>query len=179
MKIQFDPKQQFQLDAVSAALDIFDGQPLEQPEFSVIHQEEDVGLFRGQLRTELGVGNRLTLSDEQLRNNVRAIQERNDIDHAGNEVALESWPILGADGEFIRHAYHYSVEMETGTGKTYVYLRTVFELSRRSGFRSSSSLFRVSRSAKECLRISTSPVSTFARSTTTLSLNPSSTTQNG
>ena len=43
MKIQFDPKQQYQLDAVSAVVDIFDGQPLEQPEFSVIHQEEDIG----------------------------------------------------------------------------------------------------------------------------------------
>ena len=135
MKIQFDPKQQYQLDAVAAAVDLFDGQPLEQPEFSVIHQEEDIGLFRGQLRTELGVGNRLTLSDEQLRTNVRAIQERNDIDHFGPEVVLESWPILGAEGEFLRHAYHYSIEMETGTGKTYVYLRTIFELSRRYGFK--------------------------------------------
>src|SRR6185295_2744414 len=33
-----------------------------------------------------------------------------------------------------RHCPHFSVEMETGTGKTYVYLRTVFELSRRYGF---------------------------------------------
>ncbi len=134
MKIQFDPTQQYQLDAVSAVLDIFEGQPLEQPEFSVIHQEEDIGLFRGQLRTELGVGNRLTLSDDQLKSNVRAIQDRNDIDNPG-ETALESWPILGPEGEFVRHAYHYSVEMETGTGKTYVYLRTVFELSRRYGFK--------------------------------------------
>ena len=32
MKIQFDPKQQYQLDAVAAVVDVFDGQPLEQPE---------------------------------------------------------------------------------------------------------------------------------------------------
>jgi len=134
MKIQFDPKQEYQLDAVSAVVDIFDGQPLERPEFSVIHQEEDVGLFRGQLRTELGVGNRLALSDDQLKSNVRSIQDRNDIDNLGDSP-LEAWPILGAEGELLRQAYHYSVEMETGTGKTYVYLRTIFELSRRYGFK--------------------------------------------
>jgi type III restriction enzyme len=33
-----------------------------------------------------------------------------------------------------RNCPHFSVEMETGTGKTYVYLRTIFELSRRYGF---------------------------------------------
>src|SRR6185437_8081700 len=123
MKIQFDPKQQYQLDAVSAVIDIFEGQPLEQPEFSVIHQEEDTGLFRGQIRTELGVGNRLTLPEDQLVHNVRLIQERNDIDHPGSNVPLESWPILGSNSGVDRHCYHYSVEMETGTGKTYVYLR--------------------------------------------------------
>ena len=34
---------------------------------------------------------------------------------------LEAWPILGSAGELLRHCYHFSVEMETGTGKTYVY----------------------------------------------------------
>ena len=48
MKIQFDPKQQYQLDAVSAVVDIFEGQPLEQPDSSIL-QEEDIGLFRGPL----------------------------------------------------------------------------------------------------------------------------------
>ena len=109
-------------------MDIFEGQPLENPDFSVIHQEQDIGLFRGQLRTELGVGNRLTLSDDQLKSNVRSIQDRNDIDNPG-DLPLEAWPILGSEGELIRQAPHFSVEMETGTGKTYVYLRTIFELS--------------------------------------------------
>jgi len=135
MKIQFDPKQQYQLDAVSAVVDIFDGQPLEQPEFSVIHQEEGIGLFRGQVRTELGVGNRLTLADEQLTKNVRAIQDRHDIDYTATALQLDAWPILGEEGQFLRKCFHYSVEMETGTGKTYVYLRTIFELSRRYGFK--------------------------------------------
>src|SRR6266511_3043775 len=118
MKIQFDPKQQYQLDAVSAVIDIFEGQPLEQPEFAVIHQQEGVGLFQGQTQSELGVGNQVTINADDLRKNVRAVQERNDIEISDPKAPLEAWPILGSDGEFLRHCFHYSVEMETGTGKT-------------------------------------------------------------
>lgn len=135
MKIQFDPKQQYQLDAVSAVVDIFEGQPLEQPEFSVIHQQEGVGLFQGQTQSELGLGNQVTINADDLRKNVRTVQERNDIEISDSDAPLEAWPILGSDGGFLRYCYHYSVEMETGTGKTYVYLRTIFELSRRYGFK--------------------------------------------
>ena len=127
MKIQFDAHQQYQLDAVAAVVDLFDGQP-QQPEYSVVYQQGDSGLFAGQEQTELGVGNQLLLSDELLRKNTRAIQERNDIDIAAGDAPLEAWPLAG------RHCPHFSVEMETGTGKTYVYLRTIFELATRYGF---------------------------------------------
>jgi type III restriction enzyme len=135
MKIQFDAQQQYQLDAVSAVVDIFDGQPLEQPEFAVIQTGEGIGLFGGQAQTEIGVGNRLSITPDDFHKNVREVQERNDIDIPDQNAALESWSILGSAGEFVRPCYHFSVEMETGTGKTYVYLRTIFELSRRYGFK--------------------------------------------
>jgi type III restriction enzyme len=135
MKFQFDAQQQYQLDAVSAVVDIFDGQPLEQPEFAVLQTGQGVGLFEGQLQTEIGVGNRLVVTADSLLKNVRSIQERNEIEVPGLNAELESWPILGAAGEFVRYCHHFSVEMETGTGKTYVYLRTIFELSRRYGFK--------------------------------------------
>lgn len=135
MKIQFDAQQQYQLEAVSAILDIFDGQPLEQPDFAVIQAGEGSGLFEGQAQTEVGVGNRMSLTPDELRTNVRAIQNRNDIDIPDPNAELESRPILGSAGEVVRHCCHFSVEMETGTGKTYVYLRTIFELSRRYGFK--------------------------------------------
>ena len=52
MKIQFDATQQYQIDAVASVVDIFDGQPLEQPDFSVIFEEENTGLFSGQMRSD-------------------------------------------------------------------------------------------------------------------------------
>ncbi len=130
MKIQFDPKQEYQLDAVNAVVELFDGQPLEKPDYSVIFQTMDTELFAGQARTELGVGNKLHVGADKLLENLKRVQERNDLDLA-DEVQAWSWS--GANESL--WCPHFSVEMETGTGKTYVYLRTIFELSRKYGFK--------------------------------------------
>ena len=91
-------------------------------------------MFSGQTRTELGVGNRLLLAEEKLLTNARGIQTRNDIEIANPAATLEAWELFDAAMNTPRRCPHFSVEMETGTGKTYVYLRTIFELSRRYGF---------------------------------------------
>ena len=134
MKLQFDANQQFQLDAVASVVDLFDGQPQGPPEFSVIRTPEHGELFAGQERTELGVGNRLLVAEDRLRANAREIQERNDIEMPDAGAALEAWELFDIPANQTRRCPHFSVEMETGTGKTYVYLRTIFELSRRYGF---------------------------------------------
>lgn len=134
MKIQFDANQQFQLDAIEAVTDLFDGQPQSAPEYAVIDVGKGTGLFAGQQQTELGVGNQLLVSAEKLQANVRAIQTRNDIDVANPKAALEAWELFDMPASQTRLCPHFSVEMETGTGKTYVYLRSIFELSRRYGF---------------------------------------------
>jgi type III restriction enzyme len=134
MKLQFDPNQSFQLDAVTAIADLFEGQPQTAPEYAVIDLPSMGDLFAGQERTELGVGNRLWLAEDRLRENLRAIQTRNDIDVADPAAAVEAWELLDTPAHQTRRCPHFSVEMETGTGKTYVYLRTIFELSRRYGF---------------------------------------------
>ena len=72
----------------------------------------------GLFQTELGMGNRLMLPDDEILKNVQAIQEANDIEKV---AALQG--------------REFSIEMETGTGKTYVYLRTIFELNKTYGFR--------------------------------------------
>ena len=134
MKLQFDPKQPFQLDAMAAVTEIFDGQPQGAPEYAVIDMGAHGELFAGQTRTELGVGNRLLLAEDKLRSNTRTIQIRNDIEVDDPDVALEAWELFDGPANQSRPCPHFSVEMETGTGKTYVYLRTIFELSRRYGF---------------------------------------------
>src|SRR5437773_10083439 len=134
MKLQFDPNQEFQADAVAAVADLFNGQPVGAPEYAVIDVGDMGGLFSGQDRTEVGIGNRLLLAEDKLRENLRAIQTRNDIDVADPAVAPEAWDLFDGPANQARRCAHFSVEMETGTGKTYVYLRTIFELSRRYGF---------------------------------------------
>lgn len=119
MKIKFDSRQQYQIDAVNAVVDIFDGQPLHQGDYEFRLESAYSGqLLSGQVQTELGMGNSLLLNDEVILKNIHKIQDENDI---------EQIPEL--------QGYHFSVEMETGTGKTYVYLRTVFELSQKYGFK--------------------------------------------
>ena len=64
MKFHFDPNQQYQLDAVNSIISIFEGQPLEHGDLSFTIDEKD-WLFQTD-----GVGNRLTLSEEQILENV-------------------------------------------------------------------------------------------------------------
>jgi len=134
MKLQFDANQTFQIDAIAAITDLFEGQPQGASEYSVINVGEWGGLFAGHDRTELGLGNRLLLSEEKLQANTRLIQTRNDIELDNPAAHLEGWELFDYTANSSRHCPHFSVEMETGTGKTYVYLRTIFELSRRFGF---------------------------------------------
>lgn len=134
MKLQFDANQPFQLDAMAAVTDLFDGQPQGAPEYSVINMGSGTGLFAGQQQTELGAGNQLLVSADMLLATARAIQTRNDIEVTDVAAPLESWELFDGPANQARACPHFSVEMETGTGKTYVYLRTIFELSRRYAF---------------------------------------------
>ena len=119
MKLQFNANKQFQLDAIAAVTDLFDGQPLGAPEYSVIHVADWGGMYSGQAQTELGMGNSLLLPDDKLRTNTRAVQNRNDIEAPETPTALEAWELFDPAANSSRLCPHFSVEMETGTGKTY------------------------------------------------------------
>jgi type III restriction enzyme len=168
VKLQFDPNQSFQLDAVAAVTDLFDGQPQGAPEYAVINLGSMEGLFAGQERGELGVGNRLLMAEDRLRENLRAIQLRNDIEVADQAAAPEAWELFDGSAHQARPCPHFSVEMETGTGKTYVYLR--HGLRAVAALRLpevSSSSCRAWRFARASSRTSRSPRSTSERCTTT------------
>jgi len=129
MKLQFDPKQEYQIAAVSAIVDLFDGQPICEGDFSITIDAGLAGIFGGQLQTELGVGNRLLVDREKILENLHSVQERNDLD-PDKSLLPELYELDKAPAPL-----NFSVEMETGTGKTYVYLRTIFELSLKYGFK--------------------------------------------
>jgi len=118
VNFKFDANQQYQLDAVQAVVDLFKGQPGNRGAFEISFSE----LIRGELslqQRELGLGNHLQVPDEELETNLDVVRRRNNI------FMQESIRSKGMN---------FSVEMETGTGKTYVYLRTIFELHKECGF---------------------------------------------
>ncbi len=113
MKLKFDPSLDYQRRAINAVLEVFDGQPIGQSPFETSSTAcDDLEL------SELGLGNNISLSDDQFLENVRRVQESN---------RIEKTPAL--------QGREFSIEMETGTGKTYVYLRTIFELAEKYGLR--------------------------------------------
>ncbi|MFN9968913.1 MAG: DEAD/DEAH box helicase family protein, partial [Phycisphaerae bacterium] len=116
-------------------VDLFDGQPRSESTSSPLRLQDYGVLFRGQAQSELGVGNHLILDEGRLRQNTRAVQMRNDIEVADEQAALSAWELRDEPANTMRRCPHFAVEMETGTGKTYVYLRTIRELSRRYGWR--------------------------------------------
>ncbi|MBI1924476.1 DEAD/DEAH box helicase family protein [Candidatus Poribacteria bacterium] len=130
MKLQFDSSQEYQLAAIRAVVDIFEGQPLAKGDFELSFAMEGSSLAL----TEKGVGNQLVLNEEQLLQNVRAVQERNGIAPSG---ALERCRYVKNQetGETDFIPLNFTVEMETGTGKTYTYLRTIYELNKVYGFK--------------------------------------------
>ena len=117
MKFHFEPNLDFQLQAIKAVCDLFRGQEVCRTEFTVTRDPAEVQARLGFAESDLGIGNRLTLLDEEILENLKAIQLYN---------GLRPSEVLDS-GDF-------TVEMETGTGKTYVYLRTILELNKRYGF---------------------------------------------
>ncbi len=110
MKLKFK-NQDFQTHAVNAVIDLFTGQEHTRSTFSV--DSGDMDSFLG----DLGVGNVLRINDASLTENMHAVQKRNNL------------PLTDkAD------SHQFCIEMETGTGKTYVYTKTIFELNRKYGF---------------------------------------------
>lgn len=121
IKFQFDPDQEYQLAAVRSVVDLFEGHTPYRPGF--LGSEEIVPNIRAD---EM-------LYDSDLRTNLEYVQNANGLPVTG-ELEKESGMILEGIGVDSHDFPQFTVEMETGTGKTYVYLRTIYELNKHYGF---------------------------------------------
>lgn len=90
MKLQFDPNQQFQLDAVSAAADLFEGQLKTNPSILLLKRAHSDTCSQAMQQTELAIGNRISITEDNLKKNLRTIQLRNDIETIQANLKLGS-----------------------------------------------------------------------------------------
>lgn len=119
MKLKF-VDQPYQTEAVNSICDIFDGCELKDSLFT-IDISRDIQMYK-RAETEgvsylLGHSNKLSIENDILLKNIQDIQENNDIQRT---KSLQN--------------NNFTIEMETGTGKTYVYIKTILELNKRYGF---------------------------------------------
>jgi len=121
MKLKFK-RQQFQADAVNAVVDCFEGQPNELSKFML---DKGIDLKTAQLdlikelSDEIGFKNKkIVLSESEVFANIKKVQQQQGI--------RQSTKLEGK--------YNLTIEMETGTGKTYAYIKTMFELNQKYGW---------------------------------------------
>lgn len=121
MKLKF-VDQQYQTDAVNSIVDIFEGCEVKKSLFTIDYSDskyynKDFGITGEGVSYFTGHANKASIDDFTMLENVQRIQEENDIQRT---KSLEN--------------KNFTVEMETGTGKTYVYTKTILELNKRYGF---------------------------------------------
>jgi len=111
MKFEFDANQDYQRTAIDAVVNLFEGQRYVHPDFTWDDRTTQL----------TAIPNRLDLDPTQIESNLTAVQDANAIAQH-SELPTNGCP-------------NFSVEMETGTGKTYIYLRTALELFQNYGMR--------------------------------------------
>ena len=137
MKLQFK-EQQFQKDAVKAIVDCFEGQPLKTNRFTLERSKEiirkakqaAIGVkeisFEKEIFEEIGYRNStIQISEQHILENIRKIQSTGEL-HESTSIERPR--------EDTNRSYHLTIEMETGTGKTYTYIRTMYELHKKYGW---------------------------------------------
>lgn len=121
LKLQFDPNQEYQLSAINSVVDLFDGLSFSRKNFITLDE-----ITPNILPDEI-------LFDSALLDNLRVVQRRNNIPE-NTDLASDDGMVLEEAGNESWCFPSFTVEMETGTGKTYIYLRTIYELNVKYGF---------------------------------------------
>lgn len=120
MEIKFEKGLDYQRDAINSIVNIFAGQEICKSNFTV-YSPEYIAKQTTMEMNDIGFANKLQLTESQIIENVQKIQL-----HNGLKPSLSN--------EIDKGLYDFSVEMETGTGKTYVYLRSIMDMNRKYGF---------------------------------------------
>jgi len=138
MKLQFK-EQQFQIQAVKAVVDCFAGQPQETNRFTlertkdIIRKAKAVASgdtqsqldYEAEVMERIGYRNRpIFITENQILKNIQEVQQSNDL--------FQSEIIERPNAE--KTSYNLTIEMETGTGKTYTYIRSMYELHKQYGW---------------------------------------------
>lgn len=135
MKLKFDKDQPHQQRAIQSVIALFEGQHLNS---QYAYASSDSGSIQF---TETGIGNQLTLTEEELLVNLNKVQTGNNLRTDEIAAVIEKlWYNESTDGNVSASPVatgfpNFSIEMETGTGKTYVYLRSIYELNKVYGFK--------------------------------------------
>lgn len=119
MKLRFK-HQKFQEDAVKATCDIFTGQINSEHKFLADQGDLSDTLFAQEERTGFGNAD-ISLQDAQLLKNLHEVQGLQNIARNSKIERLNNRPV-------------FTIEMETGTGKTYTYIKTMYELNKQYGW---------------------------------------------
>lgn len=136
IKIKFEANQQHQIKAVESVLGLFKGMPKQETVFQL---GDDIipNLPAYQVLEEHWLDDNLREVQNEFNNYTASIGSSSRIVHPDIRLQVDDGFLLEDVGEdFENHRYPtYTVDMETGTGKTYVYLRTIHELRKNYGFR--------------------------------------------
>lgn len=134
MKLQFK-EQQFQINAVKAVVDCFKGQFEGTNRFTLERSADLIRRAKAAANAEfefdtdllenIGYRNRaINITEGQILENIHQVQQ-------GNDVLLSTQIERPKN---IKLGYNLTIEMETGTGKTYTYIRTMYELHKSYGW---------------------------------------------
>lgn len=129
MTLQFT-HQAYQERAVQSVVQVFDGQPLATGEFELVSSTASVN-YAG----DGSIGNSLVLTEQQVLENVHKVQASNGIETVAT-LQADRWTVKSDEGQVSdEFCPHLTIEMETGTGKTYTFIRTMYELNKVYGFK--------------------------------------------
>ncbi len=127
LKLKFEASQPHQLDAIASVVGLFEGRPALETRFALAGNGTAVSNLP-EFEEEL--------DPQWLFSNLLEVQRRSNFDTAdfSHRLAIDNGPTLDAAGGASHSVPSFTLEMETGTGKTYVYLRSIFELRIKYGF---------------------------------------------